>query len=262
MKSIFSFLHDAPKIVSARRKSDGRRPCIGLAVSDVWQDRYQFRRLPYDLALARAGARIVTFSPVKLLHEEDKFRQLNGLVFTGGEDVNPSCYDGDIASTGKLNIERDIMELRLIEKAVLNKIPLLCICRGAQLLAVWAGGKLKSYDGDRRKMQAHFNPLWSFRRHVITLVPGSRLHCIYKEDRMNVNSFHHQTIADAGKLKVSAHWDGSMIEGVELPGDGFAVGVQWHPELLALFNFRHQALFNAFVEASRTTLNMNQRRLF
>ena len=256
MKNILRFLHDTPKIVSARRKTDGSRPCIGLAVSDAWPDRYQIRRLPYDLALARAGARILTFSPGSLLYEEDKFRQLNGLVISGGEDVHPSHYEGDIASAGEINLERDRLELRLIEKAICHRIPLLCICRGAQLLAVWAGGKLESHDADELKMKIHTGPLWRFRRHVIALKPGSRLQSVYEKDQINVNSFHHQAIIDAGKLAISGTWEKDMIEGVELPGEAFVVGVQWHPELLALLNSRHQALFSALVEASRTTLKL------
>ncbi len=258
MKNIIHFFRDVPGIIAARRKPDGKRPCVGLAVSDAWPDRYQFRRLPYDLALAREGARIVTFSPGNLLDEEEKFRQLNGLVVAGGEDVHPSHYGSDIAFSGGINLERDRLELRLIEKAIIHRMPLLCICRGAQLLAVWAGGKLESHDEDEWKTKHHTNPLWRFRRHSITLMPNSRLRSIYKKDLMKVNSFHHQAITGTGKLVIAAMWEKRMIEGVELPGDNFVVGVQWHPELLALFDPRHQALFTAFVKASRTTLNMIQ----
>ena len=84
-KKIFLALTALPRIFNARVRFPSHKPCIGLAVSDDWPDRFEFRRLPYDLALARAGASVVTFRPQNFPELDKMLDSINGLVLAGGE---------------------------------------------------------------------------------------------------------------------------------------------------------------------------------
>jgi len=251
MRNIVRFLTAFPKIISARIGLREHRPCIGIAVSDAWPDRFQFRRLPYDLAIARARGNVCTFTPQDLPELDSKFACIDGLLLAGGEDVHPEHYGGDEDAVGKVNIERDELEMILLEEAARRRLPVLCVCRGAQLLAVWAGGRLESMDENTKMMKIHVSTLRRFARHRLCVKPGTRIFNILGDKPLKVNSFHHQTIIDPGKLHISAFTTRGSIEGVELEGDRFVVGVQWHPEFQAIFNLRHQALFSALVAAAR-----------
>ena len=251
LKKISLALTALPKIFKARLGCTLNKPCIGVAISDHWPDRFEVRRLPYDLALARAGASVVTFRPDDFSELDHILDPINGLVLAGGEDVHPVYYGGDRNRAGRVNRERDELELALLEKASEKGLPVLCICRGAQLLSVWAGGSLESHDENTRMMTMHFSTFRRLARHRVSLTPHTKLFDILGNEPIRVNSFHHQTIVDPGALVVSAVTVKGGIEGVELPGDRFVVGVQWHPELQAFYKPRQQALFSALVKAAR-----------
>jgi len=236
-----------PKIIKARKGCVPGKPCIGVAVSDSWPDRFQFRRLPYDLALARAQATVRTFIPDHIHELDSMLNDIDGLVIAGGEDIHPKHYSGDIEYLRSVNERRDHLELTLLDKAFERNLPVLCICRGAQLLAVWAGGKLESHDENSRLMKLHFSTVRSLARHRVIVKPGSRLQGIIGDAPMTVNSFHHQNITDSGKLIVTASTKQGLIEGIEMEGERFVIGVQWHPELQAFYRPRQQALFKALV---------------
>lgn len=240
-----------PRIFHSRVRSGSRCPSIGLAVSDAWPDRYQFRRLPYDLALARAGARVVTWVPSDLNRLDRILEGIHGLVLAGGEDVHPKHYGKEENSAGVTNLNRDTFEFILLDKAAQARIPVLCICRGAQLLAVWASGRLESQDHDARRMKYHFSTVRRFAGHHVAMQPGTRLWNIFGDKPVYTNSFHHQRIVDPGRLRVAAVAGKKDIEGVELSDERFVVGVQWHPELQAIFSASNQRLFQALVDEAR-----------
>lgn len=253
LKKGWLFLSAIPRVFSARVKLHARRPLIGLAVSDAWPDRYQFRRLPYDLALARAGARIVTLVPSHLNRLDRMLKGINGLVFAGGEDVHPSRSGAKRRGDRYTNSDRDTFELMLLDKAIEARLPVLCICRGAQLLAVWAGGRLKSQDHDAGHMKDRFSTVGRHAWHRVDILPGTRLWDIFEGKPAHTNSFHHQMISDPGRLRVAAIAGKEDIEGVELSDERFVVGVQWHPELQAIFSDANQGLFHALVDEARKT---------
>jgi len=241
-----------PLVLFARLNQARGRVRIGLAVSDEWPDRFQFRRLPYDLAIARADADVLTFVPQDMPKIDTMLDEVDGLVLAGGEDVGYERYAGDPRSVRHVNPERDELELALLRKAEERDLPVLCICRGAQLLAAWAGGSLTSHRHDEELTQSHVTTFGSVARHSVSITPETRLAAVLGTKSLKVNSFHHFSITDPGRLQVTAR-EGTegLIEAVELPGNRFVIGVQWHPELEAFYSRRHQALFNALVGAAR-----------
>jgi putative glutamine amidotransferase len=245
------FLSAIPRIFHARVRAGSRCPSIGLAVSDAWPDRYQLRRLPYDLALARAGARVVTLVPSHLKRFDHALKGIHGIVLAGGEDVHPIHSGAKERRTHETNLDRDAFELMLLDRAAKAHLPVLCICRGAQLLAVWAGGRLESRDHDAGRMKYHLSTIGRYARHHVKMRPKTRLWKIFGDRPVHTNSFHHQVIVDPGRLRIAAVADKEDIEGVELSGERFVVGVQWHPELQAVFSHDNQGLFHALVDEAR-----------
>jgi len=150
-----------------------------------------------------------------------------------------------------VNAKRDELELKLLDEAAFLNLPVLCVCRGAQLLAVWGGGHLASQDYDEEHMNIHFSTFRRFGWHRVFIEPHTHLDTIFGNKHIHVNSFHHQTIVASGKLHVTATTKEGVIEGIELPGERFVVGVQWHPELQAFFHLYQQKLFTIFVNAAR-----------
>jgi putative glutamine amidotransferase len=162
----------------------------------------------------------------------------NGLIMSGGEDVFPKRYGAvvDTSLCGPFDAKRDTMEGIMIQYALKNKIPLMCICRGHQLLNVEMGGTLyrdiaKEYD----KTIAHPRVIKDKdSEHSVKIKANSMLASITKDTAGTINSAHHQGIERLGKgLKAVAFAPDGTIEGVELAnkkGYGFVLGVQWHPE--------------------------------
>lgn len=250
--SLLLFIFGLPYVFYARWGLNPKRPWIGLAVSDRWPDRLEFRRCPYDIAIANAGANVLTFAPHQINQIDQMLDKVDGLVLAGGEDVDSQHYDGDPEMVRSSNPGRDKLELILMKKAVERGLPVLCICRGAQLLAVSAGGTLESHDHDDALMQNHVSTFYRLAKHKIRMEPDSRLCKILgNETSLRVNSFHHQAITDPGSLRVTAVAEDGIIEAVEEPGSRFVVGVQWHPELTAIISRRQQRLFDELVMASR-----------
>ncbi|MEU2685310.1 gamma-glutamyl-gamma-aminobutyrate hydrolase family protein [Streptomyces hygroscopicus] len=153
--------------------------------------------------------------------------RLDGLVVSGGPDVEPVRYGADAdPRTGPPARERDAWELALIDAALTSGTPLLGICRGHQLLNVSLGGTLLQHLDD------HAGPPGVFDHHEVKPAPGTLLAGILPEP-VTVPTFHHQSVARLGEgLIPSAHaTDDGTVEAVELPGaEAFVLGVQWHPE--------------------------------
>jgi putative glutamine amidotransferase len=154
--------------------------------------------------------------------------RLDGLVLSGGADVDPHRYgEPPLAQTGPVEPERDAAELALIDALVAEDRPVLGICRGLQLLNVWAGGTLhQDVPAHARYDLAASEPF-----DEVAVTPTSRLGLMYGSSR-RVNSLHHQSVdrvAD-GWLVTARSADGT-VEAMEWPGHD-VIAVQWHPELL------------------------------
>ena len=180
-------------------------------------------------AAARAAGRCV----------EETLAVVDGLVFSGGSDLDPELYD-DVAhaETNGIVRERDDFELALMREALARDVPMLAICRGSQVLNVAAGGDLEQHVPDRVGAETHREVPGVFSEHDVAVEPGTRLASIIG-DRHDVKSHHHQGFGRIGDgLRVTAHAPDGTVEGLEDPTRRFAVGVLWHPEEgedLALF---------------------------
>ena len=195
-------------------------PRIGVVVSDTWFDAAGFNPSAYELGLVRAGGNAVRRRP------EEGLEGLDGLVLIGGGDVDPL---------------RDAAELELIREAERRGLPVLAICRGAQLLATAYGGRLEERAG-------HFCTL-----HEVSIEEGTRTREIYGGALGRVSSTHRMSIADPGRLRVAARGADGGIEAVELPGPRFVVGLQWHPEWEGLAASDRLAPFRALVLRAKGT---------
>jgi len=180
--------------------------------------------------------------------------RLDGLLLTGGGDIDPGTFKS--ASHPKvygISPERDALEFYLLEAAVASNKPILAICRGIQVLNVAFGGDLYTHIQDQLENSLKHDWFPKFPRdklaHTVRLIPGSKLHRIFQRDEIRVNSLHHQGIKTVGEgLKATAFAPDGIVEGLEVDGAGFALGVQWHPECLPE-DETSARLFNAFVDA-------------
>jgi putative glutamine amidotransferase len=185
--------------------------------------------LAYVQAVHNSGGRAVLITPDA--PDVDALDGLDGIVFTGGSDVDPALYGESAHPTTQVKPERDAAEMLLLRAALAADLPLLAICRGMQLMTVAYGGKLHQHLPDVLGHDNHrptSGPKFGF--HRVDLAPGSLARQLLGES-LEVNSFHHQGVADPGKLTATG-WcpEDNLIEVVEDPALRFALGVQWHPE--------------------------------
>ncbi|OBA92419.1 gamma-glutamyl-gamma-aminobutyrate hydrolase, partial [Mycobacteriaceae bacterium 1482268.1] len=159
---------------------------------------------------------------------------LDGLILTGGRDVDPAAYGQQrhpaTDEPVEANRERDGWEIALAAGAIRRGIPLLGICRGAQVLNVALGGTLHQHLPDVLGHTHHQQGNAVFTTSVVRTVAGTRLASLIG-DTSEVQCYHHQAIDRlAGDLVVSAQSDDGVVEAVEIPSGDFVLAVQWHPE--------------------------------
>ncbi|HLT09615.1 MAG TPA: gamma-glutamyl-gamma-aminobutyrate hydrolase family protein [Micromonosporaceae bacterium] len=200
--------------------------------------------LAYVHAVHASGGRAVLITPDD--PDIDILDRIDGIIFAGGSDVDPSLYGETPHPTTSVKPERDRAELVLLRGALARDLPVLGICRGLQLMTVAYGGRLHQHLPDVLGHDGH-RPTSGpkFGEHSVRLVPGTRAHKILG-DEVTVNSYHHQGVAHEGNLTPSG-WcpEDDLIEVAEDPAMTFALGVQWHPE--DSDDFR---LFEALVEVA------------
>lgn len=183
--------------------------------------------------------------------------QVDGVLLPGGGDVDPSYYHDPASDLiQRIDIDRDRVEIAAAQTAVSHQKPLFAICRGHQVLNVALGGTLWAdipsqipgalpHDFDDVKPR-------NFAAHLVNVLPDSALAAHMGTTVTAVNSLHHQGIRDlAPGLRAVATAPDGLIEGVEVPGHPFAIGVQWHPEWLVADNPAMHRLFQSFVAAAQ-----------
>jgi putative glutamine amidotransferase len=157
----------------------------------------------------------------------------DGLVLTGGGDVDPASYGATPQDVADEDPAADTFELGLLRAARTARLPTLAICRGAQLLAVAHGGRLAQrppHTDAHTALTGLSGEQIRAARHPAALAEGSRLRSMFGCETIAVNTIHHHQIADPGELRVTAVAPGDVIEGLEPDEDWPCVGVQWHPE--------------------------------
>ncbi len=156
---------------------------------------------------------------------------LAAIIIGGGDDISPEHYGGDINAQVRLDPARDELEIGWIKRALDERIRLLGICRGAQLINVVLGGTLHEDIRDMRRLT--YNRPGILPTKQVALVRGSRLVDILGTARLRVNSLHHQAIKDTGKaIRVVGRDLDQITQAVECTDERAIIGVQWHPEYL------------------------------
>lgn len=174
--------------------------------------------------------------------------RIDGLVVGGGDDISADLYGGVIVPDVRLDPERDELEVTLLRRVLPSGLPILGICRGAQMLNVASGGNLiadiYTLDPPPPKMRTVLP------RKTVTLAQGSRLARIAKLQWFRVNALHHQAIDSLGRaLVVVARDKAGIVQAIEGTEPPFRIGVQWHPELL-IFKRSQRRLFRGLVRAA------------
>ena len=221
--------------------NDRRRPLIGITTSDHksllawWCD---------WISVWRAGGRPVRISPARPLQQA-----VDGLIIGGGDDIGAQRYGGEVQLNVRVDPTRDELELDLLADYLPTRVPILGICRGAQMINIHCGGSLIE---DIQTTYSHIkNRRTVLPRKRIEIEPFSQLADILNRRYCHVNSLHHQAVDRPGDgLKVVAQDRDDLVQAIESESHPFLIGVQWHPEFL-LFSRSQQRLIRALVEAAR-----------
>ncbi|MEV7662057.1 gamma-glutamyl-gamma-aminobutyrate hydrolase family protein [Paenarthrobacter sp. NPDC089316] len=175
--------------------------------------------------------------------------RLDGLVIPGGWDVDPALYgQAPHEQTDPPHVERDAWEQALILEAIRQDLPLLCICRGEQLLNVTLGGTLHQHLPDVTGHSRYQAGGYTFNTIPVQVRPESVVARLIGQGLKTVPVAHHQAVDELGEGLIASAWsDDAIVEAIEHPASTFTVGVQWHPEELP----EETGLFKGFIEAAR-----------
>jgi gamma-glutamyl-gamma-aminobutyrate hydrolase PuuD len=213
------------------------KPIIGIttylvpAAWAAWQLEAVLVPASYVRAVEASGGVAFLIPPPAAADPATVLSVVDGLVFSGGSDLDPELYDADLhPETAGIVRERDDAELVLMEVALEADLPLLAICRGSQVLNVVRGGDLVQHVPDEVGHEGHRETPGVFSVHGVSISDDTRLGSILG-DRHDVKSSHHQGFGRVGSgLVESAHASDGSLEAVEDPSRRFALGVLWHPE--------------------------------
>jgi len=242
--------HSAPLVLLEKRSDSLSSPIIGVTTSinlrDYETPEQAVVMLPanYPNAIRKAGG-----IPVLLTEGDDVVTlldRLDGIIIAGGRDIDPARY-GEVLheKTTNLRPEQDSWEASLITSAIERDLPMLCVCRGHQLLSIERGGRLHQHLPETPGHESHGATAGDWSNHPVQIEESSLLASVIGTETM-ANSGHHQGVADAGDLMVVARADDGLIEAVELPGASFLLSMQWHPEMID-----QTKVFDALIEAAR-----------
>lgn len=188
----------------------------------------------YVRHIAGAGGIALLVPPLPLDADEDDAREvlsrLDGLIIAGGVDVQPSRYGEPAHPLAQHpRPERDGSELLLARVTASDDVPLLGVCRGMQVMAVAAGGRLDQHLPDLLGATTHAPGIGMYGTHRVRPAPGTVVAGLLG-DEVTVATYHHQGVAEAPGYTPSAWADDGILEAIEDPRATFRIGVQWHPE--------------------------------
>jgi putative glutamine amidotransferase len=226
------------------------KPVIGIttyltrAAFGAWDLDAALVPAAYVRAIVRAGGAPLLVPPGAAA--EETLDVLDGVVFSGGSDLDPSLYGEEAhAETVGVVRERDDFELELMRAALARDVPVLAICRGSQVLNVALGGGLEQHVPDRVAADTHKQTAGVFAEHDVEVLGGTKLASIVGE-HADVKSHHHQGYGELGPgLREAARAADGTVEALEDATRRFTLGVLWHPE-----EGEDLALFEALVAAA------------
>ena len=235
------------------------RPLVGIT---AWRrtldtyygpDRLQTLSTYYTDAVIDAGMTPIIYPAAQDPAETERLVNLvDGVVLSGGGDVDPSSYGAENTHSTANSPEVDTFELRVIEETMRQGKPLLAICRGLQIMNVAFGGTLNqevTEEGGVHEPVTRDHVEMEARRHTVTFTEDSLMSGIYGATEAKVNTLHHQGVQRlADNLIAEGTTDDGLIEAARYDGDWWAVGVQWHPERM---DGEHRRLFDAFLDEIR-----------
>lgn len=241
-------------------------PRIAFSLDNSLLGRVGITDVTYQRAMAKAGAQLVTLRPdaagapevnleaVRALLREER---IDGVLLTGGGDVDPNLYGGSSDETMLVHRLRDDFEIALIRGAREANLPILGICRGCQIINVALGGSVRNLRTEQDPDTRHL----LLKGHPIELAPDSTLAKVLDATSLpKVISLHGQAVGELGDgVRIAATGPGSVTEAIEADTpeqEGWILGIQWHPEL-TLDDPTQQRIFELLVERART---VQQRR--
>jgi gamma-glutamyl-gamma-aminobutyrate hydrolase PuuD len=228
------------------------RPIVGItsyaedARWGVWEAPAALIPLAYVHAVEEAGGRPLLVPP-SVEGVEETMDALDGLLLSGGADVDPEAYGAEAhPETNGTRPERDDAELALLEGALARDMPVLAVCRGSQVLNVARGGDLVQHLPEIVGHEGHKQTPGVFADHGVEILPDTKLSEVIGS-HAPVKSHHHQGYGRLGDgLREAARAEDGTVEAIEDPSRRFALGVLWHPE-----EGEDAALFRALVEEAR-----------
>lgn len=241
------------------------KPIIGITTSgrnenlvqSPYYDEYFVVPSPYVDAVSKAGGIPLLIPPIP----DDIERLLSivdGIIISGGGDIEPQRYGGNAQHPAltRQDTERDALEIEIIQQIVASKEkPVLCVCRGMQVLNVALGGTLHEHIPDIREQDTHRNEDGFWIVHEVNVKAESKLASAMQAETVHTFSGHHQAIDKiAENLKVVASSPDDIVEALEHTEHPWIIGVQWHPEKSARSDKTQQNLFDKLVELAQVGL--------
>lgn len=245
-----------------------KKPIIGLTtygrneshhIPSIHYDEYFHVPADYVDAIRRAGGVPVLLPP----GETDWERWLDvvdGVVVSGGADITPSRYGGNVGhpQLTELDGERDESEILLVQKFAAEKErPMLCICRGMQVFNVALGGSLYEHVPDQWAEDIHRGDDGGWAMQAVQVDEGSQLAEVMGTAEVTTFSGHHQAVKEvAAEAEVAAHAPDGLIEALTMKGHPWLLAVQWHPEKSAGEDVTQQRLFDGLVQEAGRKLSI------
>ena len=216
------------------------KPLIGLTSQEEVIKGTTLNKLNYTYirALEASGAIPLIIPNLKNIGDSKEIiDKLDGIIFTGGEDVSPLLFKEEpLKETRQISYDRDKMEMELLREAYEKKLPILGVCRGLQVINIFLGGSLyQDIPLQVKDAHGHVSILdLTEGYHSINIMKDNRLFDIIGEEKIAVNSQHHQSIKDLGRdLKINCKSPDGIIEGIEsIETDRFLLALQFHPEVM------------------------------
>ena len=247
-----------PVWINTRLPADA--PRIAFSLDNSLLGRIGITDTTYQRVMTAAGGRLITLRPdaagvpvspknIEALLEKEK---IDGVLLTGGGDVDPNLYGGDSNTTMLVHRLRDDFEIALIRAARQRGLPMLGICRGCQILNVALGGTVRNLRKEQEVKSLHM----ALKGHSVDLIPDSKLAKTLGVTHLaKVVSLHGNSVGKlAPEVRIAATGPGDVIEAIEADSAGqrgWIVGIQWHPEL-TLDEQVQQKVFRSLVDRART----------